>query len=132
MCGDFYFPQGEVYHLYPPLSTTIESEKIILIHPKCEKFVVLLNCPYFQYCNSNIGLFSIATCKIIAIYLLCFIFCICFLYFFSIFLFLSIVITIKLSLFHALKGDSRNIALWGKSLFCFLGAPIIFSSTLLP
>ena len=54
--------------------------------PKCERRMVLSNDLFFQYYNSNIGLFSIAPCKVIALNLL-------------------------LSLFLALKGNTFSFTL---------------------
>ena len=48
--------------------------KNIIGAPKYEISIVLPNFFFFQNCNSNIGLFSIAYCKVIAMNLLCLIF----------------------------------------------------------
>ena len=39
----------------------------ILLPPKYEKNMVPSNHSFFQYCDSNIGLFSIAPCKVITL-----------------------------------------------------------------
>ena len=46
--------------------------KIILVHLEYKIILELLNCAFFQYCDSHIGLFSIP-CDVLAINLLCFI-----------------------------------------------------------
>ena len=48
------------------------SAKIFLVPPKCEIIMMLTNHAFLQYCDSNIGFFSVAPCKVIA--LLCFIY----------------------------------------------------------
>ena len=45
-----------------------------MVPPKYELIMVLSNYLFFEYCHKNIGLFSIAPCKVIALNLLCFIF----------------------------------------------------------
>ena len=46
--------------------TNLQVAKILLVPPKFELIMVLSNC-FFQYCESNIGLFSIACHKVIAL-----------------------------------------------------------------
>ena len=38
----------------------------VIVASKCEIVVVLSNDSFFQYCDSNIRLFSIAPCKVIS------------------------------------------------------------------
>ena len=45
----------------------IQSVKILLLPPKCQIIMVLSNYPYFQYFDINIGLYSIAPWKVIAL-----------------------------------------------------------------
>ena len=49
-----------------PTDTASKMVKIILVTPKCKINMWLSNNLFFQYCNSNIGLFCIAPCKVIA------------------------------------------------------------------
>ena len=42
----------------------IQSAKILLLPPKYEIIIVPSNHSNFQYCDSNIGLFTIASCKV--------------------------------------------------------------------
>ena len=46
-------------------NTIIQSEKILLLPLKYEIIMVPSNHSVLQYCDSNIGLFSIAPCKVI-------------------------------------------------------------------
>ena len=46
-------------------------KKKILVPKKYEIIMVPSNYSFFQYCDGNIRLFSIATCKVIDLYLLC-------------------------------------------------------------
>ena len=52
----------------------IQSAKILLLPPKYEIIMVPSNHSNFQYCDSNIGLFSIAPCKVIILNPLCILF----------------------------------------------------------
>ena len=52
----------------------VQQTKILLVPQKCETIMLLFNYSVFQYCDSNIGLFHIAPCKVVALNLLCFIF----------------------------------------------------------
>ena len=52
----------------------IQSAKILLLPPKYEIIMVPSDHSNFQYCDSNIGLFSIAPCKVITLNPLCIIF----------------------------------------------------------
>ena len=72
----------------------IQSAKILLISPKYEIIMVPSNHSSFQYCDSNIGLFSIAPCYVITLNPLCILFCY---QFFASFL---MVLCLKLSLFQ--------------------------------
>ena len=54
---------------------SIDAKEYILLPPKYEIIMLPSNHSFFQYCNSNIGLFSIAPCKVLASFLvsiLCF------------------------------------------------------------
>ena len=87
----------------------IQSAKILLLPPKCEIIMVPHNHSFFQYCDSNIGLFSIAPCKVITLNLLCISSLLLFLW-----LSLSKVIalpTIAITKVVALKGDSEKITI---------------------
>ena len=53
-----------------------QSVKILLLPPKYEIIMVPSNHSFFKYCDSNIGLFSIAPCKVITLNPLCILFCI--------------------------------------------------------
>ena len=57
----------------------LQSAKILLLPPKYEMIMVPSNHSFFQYCESNIGLFSIAPCKVITLNPLIILFCISFL-----------------------------------------------------
>ena len=46
----------------------------ILLPPKYEIIMLLSNHSFFQYCDSNIGLFSIAPCKVITLNPFCILF----------------------------------------------------------
>ena len=52
----------------------IKSAKKVLLQPKYEIIMVPSNHCNFQYCDSYIGLFSIASCKVITINPLCILF----------------------------------------------------------
>ena len=54
----------------------LQSTEILLLPPKYEIIMVPSNHSFFQYCKSNIGLFSIAPCKVITPNPLCILFCI--------------------------------------------------------
>ena len=43
----------------------LQLAKILLLPPKYEIIMLSFNHSFFQYCDSNIGLFSIAPCKVI-------------------------------------------------------------------
>ena len=49
----------------------IQSAKILLLPPKYEIIMVPSNHSFFQYSDSNLGLFSIAPCKVITLNPLC-------------------------------------------------------------
>ena len=88
-------------------------KKILLLPPKYEILMVPSNHSFFQYYNSNIGLFSIAPCKVITLDPLCILFVISSLFFF--YGFLSKVIALPTiaiaiaALFLPLKGESNKI-----------------------
>ena len=46
---------------------TVQSAKILLLPPKYEIIMVPSNHSFYKYCDSNIGLFSIASCKVITL-----------------------------------------------------------------
>ena len=52
----------------------IQSAKILLLPPKYEIIMVPSNHSFFQYCDSNIGFFSIAPCKVITLNPFCILF----------------------------------------------------------
>ena len=52
--------------LYPQV-VTIQSAKILLLPPKYEIIMLPFKYSFFQYCDSNIRLFSIAPCKVITL-----------------------------------------------------------------
>ena len=52
----------------------VQSAKILLLPPKYEKIMLPSNHSLFQYCDSNIGLFSIAPCKVITLNPFCILF----------------------------------------------------------
>ena len=56
--------------------TIIQLAKISLLPPKYEIIMVPSNHSNFQYYDSNIGLFSIAPCRVITLNPLCILFCI--------------------------------------------------------
>ena len=63
------------YHItYPSCIQHIQPAKLLLLPPKCEIIMVPSNHSFFQYCDSNIGLFSIAPCKVITLNPLCILF----------------------------------------------------------
>ena len=45
----------------------LQSVKILLLLPKYEIIMLPSNHPFFQHCDGNIGLFSIAPCKVITL-----------------------------------------------------------------
>ena len=49
----------------------IQSTKMLLLPPKYKIIIMPSNHSNFQYCDSNIGLFSIAPCKVITLNSLC-------------------------------------------------------------
>ena len=57
---------GGEHRSWNPLSK-VQSAKILLLPPKYEIIMVPSNHSFFQYCNSNIGLFFIAPCKVITL-----------------------------------------------------------------
>ena len=50
------------------------NEEILLLPPKYEIIMLPSNHSFLQYCDSNIGLFSIAPCKIITLNPVCILF----------------------------------------------------------
>ena len=52
----------------------IQSTKMLLLPPKYKIIIMPSNHSNFQYCDSNIGLFSIAPCKVITLNSLCILF----------------------------------------------------------
>ena len=52
----------------------VQSAKILLLPPKYEIIMLPTNHSNFQYCDSNIGLFSISPCKVITLNPLCILF----------------------------------------------------------
>ena len=52
----------------------IKSAKILLLPPKYKITIMASNHAFFQYCDSNAGLFSIAPCKVITLIPLCILF----------------------------------------------------------
>jgi hypothetical protein len=50
--------------------SSLQSAKILLLPTKYEIIMVPSNHSFFQYCDSNIGLFSITPCKVIALNIL--------------------------------------------------------------
>ena len=54
-------------YLFISLSRLVQSAKILLLPPKYEKITVPSNHSFYQYCDSKIGLSSIAPCKVITI-----------------------------------------------------------------
>ena len=69
------------------------------------------NCSVFQYCDSNIGTFTIAPCKVITLNLLYFIYGISSLLLFLIALSKVIALpTIAIAIVQALRGDSKKIS----------------------
>ena len=92
----------------------LQSAKILLLPPKYEIIMLPSNHSFFQYCDSNIGLFSIAPCKVITLNPLCILFW--YQFFASFLMALSPKLSLfqlsrqrQLSLFLALKGDSEKI-----------------------
>ena len=75
--------------------------KILLLPPKYEIIMVPSNHLDFQYCDSNIELFSIAPCKDITLNPLCILFCISSLLFFM-------ALSLKLSLLKAIAKRFAN------------------------
>ena len=53
------------YQRYSKNFIIIQSAKILLLPPKYELIMLPSNHSFFQYCDSNIGLFYIAPCKVI-------------------------------------------------------------------
>ena len=56
------------------VSIYLQSAKKILLPPKYEIIMLPSNHEFFQYCDSNIGLFSIAPCKVITLNPFCILF----------------------------------------------------------
>ena len=87
---------------------------MLLVHPKYEIIMVLSNCPFFQYCDSNIGLFSIAPCKVIALKLCCLFFGISTLLptliALSIVIGLPTIATAIVAVLFCLRGDSEKFS----------------------
>ena len=67
-------------------SIYIQSAKILLLPSKYEIIMLPSNHSFFQYCDSNIELFSIAPCKVITLDPLCIFFVSVLCYFFDGFL----------------------------------------------
>ena len=86
-------------------SYIIKSAKIVLVHL------------FFQYCDNNIRLFSIASCKVIALNLLCYIFGIFFCYFLDCSLELSLrAITFPCSLQTQERPTSITVEKIGRAI----------------
>ena len=72
-----YLPVIFCLLLYPVLALThmkkcnIQSAKILMLPPKYKIIMLPSNHSFFQYCDSNIELFSIAPCKVITLNPLC-------------------------------------------------------------
>ena len=110
-----------IYYRISFVNLIIQSAKILLLPPKCEIIRVSSNHSFFQYCESNIGLFSIASHLVIAlptlqqqklwllILLLQFLYNFCRL----VYGFFSILLLIQLSLFQLLRQFSLFYALKG-------------------
>ena len=75
-----------LYLYYHMLHVYVQSAKILLLPPKYEIIMVPSNHSFFQYCDSNIGLFSITHCKVITLNPLCILFVISSLLLFDCFL----------------------------------------------
>ena len=60
----------------------VQATKKLLLPPKYEIIMVPSNQPFFQYCDSNIVLFSITPCKVITLNQFCILFGISSLFFF--------------------------------------------------
>ena len=91
----------------------IQSAKVLLLPPKYEIIMLPFNHLLFRYCNSNIGLFSIAPCKVINLFPL---HPFWYQFFASFFMASSLKLLLfqlsrqrQLLLFLALKGDSNKI-----------------------
>ena len=90
-------------------SSTIVSKNIIAT-TKYEIIMVPSNHSFFQYCDSNNGVFFIAPCKVITLTPLCILFGISSLLLFLWFCFKVIALpTIAIAIVVALKGDSDKI-----------------------
>ena len=85
--------------LFEIILTIVRSAKILLLPPEYEIIMVPSNHSLFQYCDSNIGLFSIAPCKVITLNL----------FWYQFFASSFMALSLKLSLFLSLKGDSEKI-----------------------
>ena len=86
-----------------------------MLPPKCEIIMVPSNHSFFQYCDRNIGLFSIAPCKVITLTPFCILSGISYLLLFDgslskVIAHSTIVISTVVALF-ALKGDSEKITI---------------------
>ena len=92
----------------------IQLAKIVLLPPKYEIIIMPSNHSFFQYCESNIRLFSIAPCKVITLLTLFASFFLSVLCFFfdgslsKVIALLTIAIAIVVAL-SRLKGDSEKI-----------------------
>ena len=69
-----FFSYVVIWPINLSLNTQLQSSKILLLPPKYEIIMVPSNHPFFQYCDSNIALFSIALCKVITLNPLCILF----------------------------------------------------------
>ena len=107
------------YHILYVLKTYfqyLQSAKILLLPPKYGIIMVPSNHSNFQYCDRNIGLFSIAPCKVITHYPLRNVHPFLHQFFASFFMASFLKLSHfqlsqqrQLSLFLALKGDSEKI-----------------------
>ena len=106
--------------------TTVGENIIVTI--KYEIIMVPSNHSNFQYCNSNIGLFSITPCKVITLNLLCMPLVSVLCFFFDGFLSKIIALLRQLLLFLALKGDSDKITVLFANAFKSVSLLILFAS----
>ena len=90
----------------------MQSAKILLVPPKYERVIVLSDYLFFQYCDSNIGLFSIDSCKVSA------------LFFLSLLYFISLLLFLELLLFFDLRAIAKKYCT--KIIFHFGCTNIIF------
>ena len=85
----------------------VQSAKILLLPPKYEIIMLSSNHSFSQYCDSNIGLFSIAPCKVITLNPLCILFGISSLLLFD----CSLSKVIALPTFSILKAIAKRLPL---------------------